>query len=110
LAFIIWTIAAFIGYSFIGTGDRPTLLGSIIALVVILPGTIFLGKQFTHSKAINPFCYSASLAFEVFVLNLLISIPNGTTNTFLGSWVVYITILGVFIGSYIGASNVSMKE
>ena len=110
LAFIIWTFAAFIGYSFIGTGDRPTLLGSIIALVVILPGTIFLGKRFAHSKPTNAIVYSVSIVLVVFVLNLLITIPNGTTTTFLGSWVVYLTILGVFLGSYLGASNISTKN
>lgn len=110
LTFIIWTIAAFIGYSFTGTGDRPTLLGSVIALIVILPATIFLGKRFARSKPTNALIYSSLLALEVFVLNLLITIPNETTKTFLGSWVVYLTFLGIFVGSYLGSSNVPIKD
>jgi putative effector of murein hydrolase len=105
LTFIVWTIAAFIGYSFTGSGDRPTLLGSIVALIIILPATIYLGKRFSDNKPTNALIYSASLALGVFALNLLITIPNGTTKIFLGNWAVYLTFLGVFIGNYLGASK-----
>ncbi len=103
IAHIIWTGSAFVSYSFTGPGDKPTLIGSLIASVLIISIMYFIAKWFNQKKQINPFILGIFSAVFTLVLNFLITIPNETTHIFTGYWVLYITFIAVFIGSWLGA-------
>jgi hypothetical protein len=103
LAHIVWSIGAFIGYSF--TGDKPTLSGTMIAGLVILPASYVLGMLYRRYKAFSALSYALFSTMMTFGLNLLISIPNQTTTTFFGNWFVYLTFLAVFAGGFFAVSQ-----
>lgn len=104
LAQIVWTASAFIGYIFFGPGNQPTLIGSVVASIVIILATFFLAKAYNHKAGLNPVVLGALAGTFTLIINLLITILNGTTQVFL-NYYLYFTFLAISLGSWLGAKQ-----
>lgn len=102
---IAWSIAAFFAYLFSGTDTPPDLLGSLILSAIVLALSFLLGSFYGQRVDKNALRYGAvSMAFTL-LLNFIISIPNGTTQSFFGTWFVYLSFIAVFVGGFFGVAQ-----
>ncbi|MFH0830910.1 MAG: hypothetical protein V1895_02530 [Parcubacteria group bacterium] len=97
--FIAWQVFLF-AVSLVLRAENPMTFTSTGIIVMFLMGVTayFLGRATRISNSTEALTYALAWTILFVILQLAITIPNGTTAIVFGNWANYLVYLGVFGG------------
>lgn len=107
---MLWNVCVFLA-SLFSVSETPTMTSSVLATVfLLLP--VFLLVRHTYKIAgkidVSPLVFAVINAAGSLLLTLLVTILNETTTQFFSHPSVYLTYLGVGLGSYFGVKSAKL--